>query len=141
MQTFRYLLQIFRIYFLNSDIFSLGHRRQRPGISGSAGLARCGRRDLTTMQGSFQSVTHPAPIFIILALFQVDGDKYNFTMDLTKLHSEKDWSPNCDNSTNTNLFNFTIRAIVEVDGNNITGPWSEPITVPAYCNGKGHPLY
>jgi len=67
-------------------------------------------------------------------IIPVDGDKYNFTMDLTKLHSEKDWSPNCDNSTNTNLFNFTIRAIVEVDGNNITGPWSEPITVPAYCN-------
>ena len=58
MQTFRYLLQIFRIYFLNSDIFSWGHQRQRPGISGSAGLARAGRRDLTTMQESYQSVAH-----------------------------------------------------------------------------------
>ena len=62
-------------------------------------------------------------------------------MDMTKLHTEKDWSPNCDNSSNTNLFNFTIRAMVEVDGTNITGPWSEPITVPAYCKGKDHPLH
>ena len=59
----------------------------------------------------------------------------NFTLDMTTLHNEKDWSPNCENSTNTNLFNFTIRAIVAVDGNSITGLWSNPITVPAYCKG------
>ena len=63
------------------------------------------------------------------------GQCKNHTLDLSTLGSNKDWSPNCENSTNTNLFNFTIRAIVLVDGNNITGLWSEPITVPAYCRG------
>eukprot|EP00090_Calanus_glacialis_P006187 TRINITY_DN14855_c0_g1_i1.p1 TRINITY_DN14855_c0_g1~~TRINITY_DN14855_c0_g1_i1.p1 ORF type:complete len:1361 (-),score=228.52 TRINITY_DN14855_c0_g1_i1:1042-5124(-) len=63
----------------------------------------------------------------------VNGTMQNHTLDLSTLGSKKDWSPNCENSTNTNLFNFTIRAIVLVDGNNITGLWSEPITVPAYC--------
>jgi hypothetical protein len=67
------------------------------------------------------------------SIIPVEGDIHNHTLDMTKLHSEKDWSPNCDNLTNTNLFNFTIRAIVEVDGNNVTGLWSDPITVPAYC--------
>jgi len=66
-------------------------------------------------------------------LIQVKGNMQNFTLDMTTLHNEKDWSPNCENSTNTNLFNFTIRAIVAVDGNSVTGLWSNPITVPAYC--------
>jgi len=63
----------------------------------------------------------------------VMGAMLNYTLDLNNLHDDKDWSPDCSNSSNTNLFNFTIRAIVQVGEQNINGLWSKPVTVAAYC--------
>ena len=60
----------------------------------------------------------------------------NYTLDLNNLHDDKDWSPDCSNSSNTNLFNFTIRAIVQVGEQNVNGLWSKPVTVAAYCKGE-----
>lgn len=67
----------------------------------------------------------------------VKGFAQTYTMDLSKVQEDEDWSPDCENvtaSTITNMFNFSIRAVVKnEEGEVLTGEWSKPRTVPAFC--------
>merc|ERR1719507_1008128 len=67
----------------------------------------------------------------------VPGSALSHTLDLRKIQLHEDWSPDCENltaSVTSNLFNFTMRAVVEnPDGTIFNGTWSRPLTLPAVC--------
>lgn len=52
------------------------------------------------------------------------------------MNNVKGWSPDCENASNTNKFDFAVQVIV-VDtekGEEFVGPWSDNVTVAAYCS-------
>ena len=53
----------------------------------------------------------------------------------TSIVLDSDWSPNCENeSSTTNLYNFSIRAVTQDEfGKLFYSPWSPEEVVPAYC--------
>lgn len=55
-------------------------------------------------------------------------------VDLDSMHQDQNWSPDCLNNSNTNIFNFSVRAKVENNENHLfVGPYSEDLQLPAYC--------
>lgn len=55
-------------------------------------------------------------------------------LNLDSMHKDQNWSPDCLNNSNTNIFNFSVRAKVENDKKHVfVGPYSEDLQVPAYC--------
>ena len=64
----------------------------------------------------------------------------NTRIALDLMAGGEDWLPNCENqSSNTNLYNFSIRAVTKDEQKSYYGPWSLVEVVPAYCYSKSTP--
>ena len=64
----------------------------------------------------------------------------NTRISLDLMAGGEDWLPNCENqSSNTNLYNFSIRAVTKDEQKPYYGPWSLVEVVPAYCYSKSTP--
>jgi len=64
---------------------------------------------------------------------EIQEDVLNVTINLEKVAKSQNWSPDCGNKSNTNMFNFSTRAVVVDNGQVYKGEWSEDKRVPAYC--------
>ena len=74
------------------------------------------------------------------------NNQMNTRIDLDRKADGMDWLPNCENqSSNTNLYNFSIRAVTEDKqmGKIYSSPWSLEEVQPAPCYSKfeNRPLY
>ena len=65
----------------------------------------------------------------------MDGHKVRQRINLESLNDAAGWSPDCNNASNSNLFNFSVKAVVKDPGTGhlYESPWSEAHTLPAYC--------
>ena len=74
--------------------------------------------------------------------YSVQGNsesKLSTNVFLDRIANEMEWLPNCENqSSTTNLYNFSIRAITFDKHSRKTyqSPWSVEEVVPAYCYSK-----
>ena len=64
----------------------------------------------------------------------VTGRRDYITIRLDEVNSVRGWSPDCENQTNTNMFEFGVRVVVQ-DAKRIeyAGPWSRGVARAAYC--------
>lgn len=69
-------------------------------------------------------------------LVNVSGIATEATLSLNQVNNIKGWSPDCENATNTNKFDFAVQVTVAdpETGVEFTGPWSEAVTVVVYCS-------
>ena len=69
-------------------------------------------------------------------LVNISGTANEATLSLALVNNVKGWSPDCDNTSNTNKFDFAVQVmVVEPEtGTEFVGPWSEAVTVAAYCS-------
>ena len=65
----------------------------------------------------------------------VQGDKDEYSVELDHVNNVKGWSPDCENTTNTNMFAFGVRVmVVDESGVEYIGDWSDTTEAAAYCN-------
>ena len=66
---------------------------------------------------------------------ELGGNQSWALVHLDHINNIKGWSPDCENETNTNLFEFSVRVVVKDESNKVyEGGWSEAATAAAYCN-------
>lgn len=64
----------------------------------------------------------------------VSGDQDSIRVHLDEVNSVPGWLPDCENETNTNMFEFAVRVIVRDEADKeYTGPWSNVMKKAAYC--------
>jgi hypothetical protein len=69
-------------------------------------------------------------------LLNITGSALHTALSLDTVNAIKGWSPDCLNASNTNKFEFAVQVIV-IDtetGEEFVGPWSDSVTVGAYCS-------
>ncbi len=69
-------------------------------------------------------------------LLNITGSALHTALSLDMVNNIKGWSSDCLNASNTNKFEFAVQVIVidTTTGEEFVGPWSDSVTVGAYCS-------